>query len=1118
MSKETVRNAIIQAIKNNPDPKISGDVLQGHLLALLDLIPDEGGDTNGAVVYNMVQALTAVQMARARANIGSARAVGEEPGLKVADLIGSNDTVTVKEKFLIRTTAGVASIDSEKDALLLEITGGHGFKINALRWNGDNALNPTAWAQGDTSGYIIGAVASGAIAKGSNKLAIIRCPECKVGEYGTAAENNGYLITDVNNVNRYVGDGTVLGVWYSPTLPASGSEVTAVTEHVFSGHTEKFYVPNGGYLVVEFALDADLEDYDVHLAWSKEYDVFKAYTAPVELSLIVNQLTSVFDTETVNGKVCLVLRGGEHVGKGVYDRIVINQEGGGTAERNLAGLSLITLTWTETPITQESIEGEEPTVSGYRYTASLPTTGTYAAMRDGYIDSDVEGMVLQGFTLVYESPTQINVATEFAGKTVDYQIAIPVTGTHSINPNGKKPNDMGTEEVVGGDVATGTIVIEYKRGFYDTVRALLSSFAKVVEQLEENEYTKPNYCVGAWLKNANIASPTEQENPKALGVFGNKAWALDWRPGLVDMTSVEGETFKEAKELRRNNWFRDIFGNWSPAVGITQAMYDECMANALYTDPECTVQYCAAGAYNPETFLALCSIVTVDGVKKLSHPTLYKEANTEVAHYLMPWETTETKYSIFVGRKDTVHTLDNVVGSSGKEWNGILGVNLPVWDGVDLEAYALKPTGICPSPVTTIVEDQVAKLRSFFFNYNATDSYSKGNAGASGCTMFRNNGHYRTNQISQIGTATRARANNHVATAPFPVAEGGYHARNTFLRCIETALGTKMLCNASRFSSGVSSVDACGNETQWLANGGLRYKAQGAESWSYCKLDGNPAMYYGSGETKSTTNASSWLSSYGPLSKTMEAQMAVSFAVEFGIAAGERFEFNGCTWWYENPTNSSFNPPTVADGYMNARVFKIVTGTFTGYASANATETTTFDLEVCVRTGLMLGCDMSGDGGPYWGGGCEIVGECVTAPGSGSYGHRLKAYIEPDQEKWVLESAVNVNIGTKFASGFEDKYRLAGSIVTRSSNYTRRRLANTPLPASMGGNYSKGECGYSYMANYWGTAGKKTRVGVRFGNYAYNGYLSARPLYARYSAGSTFNYCCGSAQVLWRMQ
>ena len=1045
--------------------------------------------------------------------------------LVAGDLAGSNDRVTVKDKFVVRTTAGDESIDSCRDALLLELIGGCGdteaaaFKINAMRWNKANALDPSAWAAGKTSGYITGAVSNGAIGSGSHKLCIIRCPKCEAGEYGTAAANNGYLLTDSEGNNLKVGDSTIIGVWYSATLPASGTEVAAVTEHTFTGHTEKFYLPDEGYMVVEVAGDANLSAICAHLAWSKDYDKFTSYVSPAELVVAVSALTSKFQTATVNGKTCIILRGIEQGNGGIFDRVVIYPEGGGTYERNIAAQLLTGLEWTETVIEGEVVEGEGEATSGYRYTASLPTTGTYAAMRDGLIRSDIDGMILEGYKLTYDSTEQITPATAFAGLYVDYQIATPVTGTHSINPTGKLPNDMGSEEVVGGEWATGTIVISYMRGFKDSMRALLNDFNVAAAELAELKYTKPLYCVGAWLGNANTASPTDLDNPDALAVFGNKEWALDWRPFLVDMTAIEGETKKRpVMELKRSNWLRDIYGNWAPVVGITTAMRDECMANALYTDAACTEQYCAAGAFDPEAFLALCSIETVDGVKKLTHPTLYKAADTEVTHYLMPWETTETKYSIFIGRKDEVYLLDNVVGASGKEWNGILGAKANVWDGVDVEAFALKPTGICPSPATAISEDGVTKIRSFFYNYPSSLTGIRGRKGyASNCAMFYDDGHYPTSGYSQISTKTTARANNHVATAPFPVSEGGWHARNTFLRCIETALGTKYLCSYARFSSGITAVDACGNESQWLERGGVRIKATGDADWTYKNWGGSGKIYYKDGSAYKTIDMAAMLTSYGPHMKTLEAQIAVSFAVEFGIGAGEKFEYNGCTWWYSNPTTSTFTPPTVAEGYMNARVYKIVAGEFAAYSDTSGTEET-FTVECCLRTGLMLGCDMSGDIGPYWGGGCEIVGECVTAPASGSYGYTLKAYIEPDQTKWVNEGDTSVNIGTKFASGFEDKYRYAGSIVTRTSNYMRRRLPNTPLPASHGGGFGKGECGYGYMANYWGSAGKKTRVGVRCGYGAYSSFLSARFLYAYYTAGYTSSYFCGSAQVLLDVQ
>ncbi len=1039
--------------------------------------------------------------------------------LIAGDLVSLNDRVTVKDNFVIRTTAGNESIESGKEALLLEIVGGCGsleseaFKINALRWNGANQLDPEAWAAGKTSGYILGEVSEGTIGAGTHKLCVIRCPKCEFGAWGTAEKNNGYLLTDRNGNNLKVGDGTVVGMWHSATLPAVGSSVTQVESHEAAGHPHTFYLPDEGYLVIELAADATLTDISAHLAWSKDYDTFKEYAAPVELVLAVSALTSKFDTETINGKTCLILRGNEQGNGGIFDRIVIYADGGGTYERNIANKLLLDMIWTETEIEGEIVEGEGEATRGYRYSAPLPTTGTYAALANGYIRSDIEGMAIEGTNLVYDSATQIAPATAFAGKYVDYQMATPVGGTHTIDPTGKPADDMGTEEVVGGENPTGTIVISYERGFKDSTRALMNDFKAASAELEELKLTKPPFCVGEWLGNANTASPAEFDNPDARGVIGNRDWALDWRPYLIDMTAVEGETKKHpVMELKKNNWLRDIFGNWAPVVGITTAMRDECMANALYTDAACTEQYCASGAYNPEAFLALCSIVTVDGVKRLSHPTLYKATDTEVGHYLMPWETTETKYSIFIGRPDEVYLIDNVVGASGKEWKGIIAANVNFWDGVNVKAYLLPRTGISPSPVTAISENSTSKIRSFFYNYPSSLTGVKGRAGyAPNCEMFLGDGHYPTSGFSQITTKTAARANNSDANAPFPVAEGGFHSRNTFLTCVETALGTKNLCAASRFSSGVSSVDSCNSEATFLANGGVRIKASGDTTWTYKNWSQSGKIYYKkTDQSYATVEMAGLLNSYGPHVKTLEAQIAVSFAVEFGMAADEHFLFNGCEWWYKNPTTTGFTPYTVSDGYMNARVYKIVTGQFAAYSDNQGTEDI-FTVECCLRTGLMLGCDMSGDIGPYWGGGCEIVGENTVNPSTQRYGYELKCYMEPDQTKWTNETSYQINIGEKF--DFEKKYDMVGSVTTTDNGYMRRRLAYTPLPAAMGGAHQKGECAYGYMQNNWGAVGKKTRVGLRSGAYANNSNLSARSLSASYSAGTAYAYYCGSAQV-----
>lgn len=1074
--------------------------------------PVPGGVTPIFLSVTEPQNFTPAQKSQARENIGAARSKGEEPELIAGDIVSLNDRVTVAGKFVIRTTADSESIDSGKDALLLQVLGGPGFKINALRWNGANALDPEEWAAGKTSGYLTAKISSSnKVASGNRKLCIVRTPKCEAGEYGTAAKNNGWLLTDINGHNLYVGGGTVVGVWHSATLPSSGTVVTAVTEHTFAGHSEKFYLPDEGYMIVELASSANIAEISAHLAWSKDYGVFKPYVQPAQLDLAVSPLTSVFDTETVNGVTCLVMRGVQQGRGGSYDTVVIYEEGGGYYTRNMANLLLTDLSWTETAIEGVHAEGEA-VVSGYRYTASLPTSGTYAAMPDGFILSEVDGMSLEGTTLKFDSTEQINPSSAFSGKHVEYQMETPITGTHNINPAGKNADDMGTEEVVGGDEATGTIVISYMRGFKDSTRAMMNEFKKASADLEIVKLTQPNFCVGAWLDNANTANPIDLDNPDALGVFGNRDWARDWRPFLVDMTATQGEIRKRPKiELKKNNWLRDIYGNWAPVVGITTAMRNECMGNALYTDAACSALYCASGAYDPEEFLKQCTVETVSGVKKLVHPKLYKAADTEVGHYLMPWETAETKYSIFVGRKDKIYLLDNVVGASGKEWNGILGSNCEVWDGVDVKSLGLAPTGICPSPVTAVDDNGTVKLRSFYFNYPSAVSTANGMKGvASNCEMFYNKAHMPINYATQMNTKDRARANNYDSTKPFPVAEGGYHARNTFLRCVETALGSKNLCTDDRF--GMSGSVWIGDEAGWRYRGGARMRKVGDEAWTYSQWGSRGIIAYN--DQGSMSDMAHTLNYYAAHMPTLEAQMAVSFAVEFGIASGEAFEFNGYEFRYDAIVSGSFAPLSPAQGEMNCRVYKLVTGTFSAYNSDGTAQE--FEVEAMVRTGLMLGCDMSADAAVYWGGGCEVVGECVTAPASGSYGHEITAFLEPDQEKWTNEADANIAIGSKFS--FEDKYKRMGSVVTKTSNYTRRRVSNTPLPASHGGGFSGGECAFTYTYNYWGSAGYRTRIGLLCGDYSYSSYLSARLVYMYYAASSSYCAICSSAQVLLDVQ
>lgn len=635
------------------------------------------------------------------------------------------------------------------------------------------------------------------------------------------------------------------------------------------------------------------------------------------------------------------------------------------------------------------------------------------------------------------------------------------------------------------------------------------------QPLNNDMFSRRKYCVGKWLEDAATATDAQKNNPDALEVQGDRVWATKWLPHLYDMTPRQGETAKvPVLDLNRANWLRDTDGNFAPVVGITQAQYDECMTNALYL--EGGTQYCAAGAYNANDFFANhCSLVNDNGVMKMVCDKLYKAGNVEVTHYLMPYETTERKYSIFVAHDDTLYTLDNVVGESGAEWNGVLGPGTAMWDGIDLSKFKLVPTGICPSPCTCIKVNNTSMLRAFYFDYdNADYANANGYQGQGNICTFFKGGHYPYVNVSQLNNMDDARHNNYDPTSPVPVAEGGYHARNTFLKCMETAFGTKYLHKNVRFSSGISANDTCNSESTWLSNGGVRYRQTGASAWSYCNWGGTPTIYYQSGATYKSTNAADLFNAYNLRSKTLESQMAVSFAKEWNIAAGQWFMFRGFEWKYENVTELS-SVKSLANGEMNCRVYKKITDTISAYNSDGTAQS--FDIEIILRVGLMEGCDLSGDGGVYWGGGAEMVGLAITPGGtaSGNQGDPALCYLQADQSKWVYDKNYNnltVESGDKYLA--ELSYDLLGQAAPGKSSYMQRHVPYSPAPLTFGGGLSTGETGYAYDTNYWGSFGKRVRQGLRFGYYAYSGILAPRSLNASYYCASTNRFFSVSAQVL----
>lgn len=635
-------------------------------------------------------------------------------------------------------------------------------------------------------------------------------------------------------------------------------------------------------------------------------------------------------------------------------------------------------------------------------------------------------------------------------------------------------------------------------------QAAATEIAKQVEQntadIAELKEGVKDYYVG---ENDEVTGDPHFKNCK-----GNKEFLGEWHPFLIDHTDNAGEATHPVGQLMDNNHFRFVSGAFAPTVGITEGMRAACDVQ-LYTDAEHTTPLTLkngvvvtdkAGAHPYNATEVYNSLGLVD---------LYDGEGNKVRQ-LLPWETTETKYSVMIGRYDTLYPVDRQTGVSGKVLTGIFKRQVR-YDGIDTGKYPLLGTALAPCLVTTVGN----KTRNFFYAYAVGDTNTTNGpsgAGESMCSMYVNDGrtYPRISDMSQVSNMQKARANNADTNAPLPFAEGGYHAINTFLLSMELLYGTKYLLDNNLFGSGISSNDACNSENTWLGNGGVRCKEQGTEEWTYRGFgDSTP---FGHNEKFEKNNFSWFVNFYRPKEQCMESQMAASWAAEFCIAENTEFEAYGVTYRYKNIPGVK----GLADGVMNCKVYRKKIGTCKGYKDANTLAT--YDLELSLRMSLMHGMNVSGDIFAYWGGGCEMVGtNKVQTNGSYNAEQLLKNYIdfylEPNQSKWVNDSAASKNnLGT---FGFEAVYGKIGTFgpPILSDGYSKNRLGHIPYKIANGGNLSSWQCFYSWAFPYWSsTLNQRVRIAVRLRGSAYISYCSARFLYAANSASNTNVHYGGSAQ------
>ena len=446
-----------------------------------------------------------------------------------------------------------------------------------------------------------------------------------------------------------------------------------------------------------------------------------------------------------------------------------------------------------------------------------------------------------------------------------------------------------------------------------------------------------------------LATFPETTAVDATEFSGDREWLLDWRPYLVDMSPVAGETAKvPVAELRKDNWLRTVNGGYAPVCGITSAqaaalngkkdtLYWKTGSAGDKVSVTVPAAFDASGNFVPAALWEyvkgnLAAVNTAAGVtyaapievKVYVGSQAYAYGAYTDYHIPAPWETTETKYSVFIGRKTDVYVVDGYSATTGEHMRGLCSKPLPVGTNqFDPEDFKLKRTGISPGPSTVVS----SKIRNFFYNYvTAASANCTVKGGAGSLSILYDNGTYpATNGPNQYRCADWCRACNSGGSAgnAVPVGEMGYHSLNAFLCSLESAYGTRNLWAPTAFSTGNSSNDACGTAAQYRTNGGFWVKA-GSGGVNYMTYAGNMKTAIGASSDAYVYNVVN--GQYAHF-QCMEPQIAASLAVEMGIGAStgagnNEFAWNGGKWHYELPTVSGV--VGLGSGAMNCRIYKEV--------------------------------------------------------------------------------------------------------------------------------------------------------------------------------------------------
>lgn len=724
-----------------------------------------------------------------------------------------------------------------------------------------------------------------------------------------------------------------------------------------------------------------------------------------------------------------------------------------------------------------------------------------------------------------DAATAANIAktnADAATKKATDAVGAAITATTNANTATQKANDAATasEKVNATITAENVLEVTDRTGAKKTLALAdqtattekLAALEKTDEQ-QNNRLGKLEQAVADLGGTSDAyyyaSQDTSQPSPDLVNPQTNASVQLlqdMYRPFLVDHTEAKaGVEVMPADELKRNNWLRYANGKFAPAVGITEDMRAECDVE-LYLDAEHTEKYCDAGKFDAERFYNQYGMAQ----------KLY-DASGKAVRILRPWETTSKDYSIMVGDPSGTYLVDGYSTKEGEQDIMYKGISKSYREVAGCKPRYLAPTLLAPCHATSVTgSDGKIRFRSFPFLYNAGDNNTKGGFNADfGVKMFYDNGCYpRVNDVSQVTSMQYARNNNADQTKPYPFAESGYHAYNTFLITHELLYGTNYINNPDTlFSTGTSGADwfAENDEAGWRKYGGIRVKVGNDGQWRYLLWRTVPTfMCKDANGTKINTSMTVFVNNEFPKWREMEAQLALSFAAELGVQENTEFEVYGQKYRYITPSKAK----GLADGYMNAIVYKVVPAEWQGYdTNGNAV---TWKMEANLRQGIIDGLTTSGDITHFRGGGCEMVASNLfTSSGGQVGGNDMDLYIETDQRKWHSETVYKkLNLG---AFDFESKYEKVAHVSNVVSGWLRKRIPHTSFYKQVGGMLNTYVSGYNSNENYYSLKdGVRVRCGLRVGGFARWNHASSRSHASSFSVESLAFFNGGSAQCLFK--